>query len=784
MKRIILAGAVILVAVAGWPFAKACAPDFFRAVFSYVRHPDLPRTEFIEGRLGVLQPTFARSYLVIAYRYLNGIGLSPREREQVRGYYKDRQTRSWDHTGTDWPARWRSVRAQVAVPPPPRTKLITGGQLAYNPETHTFALNCAEDAFRVAVHTLESRRSRFGAGSRAFRSWVDAQDLVFKNCDGDKPEIPHEASGTDLPPLIRADRDYQIAAAHFYAGDYDAALERFRRISRDTSSPWNMISRYPVVRTLLRMTDDPKAAVQTGAQLQADSQAILSDRALAPIHGMTWNLSERAGIRQRDQVYFRELARLLSSKGQDDGLREELWNYTDMYDHLIGEGDPNAVFGPSKTATVDVSRFRDLDLTDWIFNFQWRDASVFNHCVSRWRETHSPAWLLAAVSHTNAAGAQNAGLLHALAAIPNNSPAYLTARFHLLRIYEELGDRRMARDGLDDLLAGSALKGLPSSINLFRGLRMLTATTFDDFVRFATRKPVMITLQVNLGEVPGFYYEEQTENRPKPTELFDLDATRVLNRATPFRLLKRAALEASLPPELKNEALMTAFTRGLMLGEDLSEIAKELGTAEPGIAAHTTEYLNESSDERRRFAAAFLLLHRPEARPYFASGITRQSRPGKLDPYRDNWWCPTDVQMELDSRANTTSRWYMATPNLLQRSAADDMPEFLGGNASTEATQEMDKLGKLSAATDFLGGIVLFYAKAHPGDTRIPEALYWPVRAGHYGCADTNTWKTTREAFRVLQLRYPKTSWAKRTPTWFRNDFDIRQEINARESER
>jgi len=442
------------------------------------------------------------------------------------------------------------------------------------------------------------------------------------------------------------------------------------------------------------------------------------------------------------------------------------------------------VFGPSKTATVDVSEFRDPDLTDWIFNFQWRDSSVFNHCVSRWRETHSAAWLLAAASHTNAAGAKNAGLLDAIAAIPENSPAYLTARFHLLRMYEELGDRRAARDGLDDLLASSALKGLPSSINLFRGLRMLAAPTFDDFVRFATRKPVMITLQVNVGEVPGFYYEEQIQNRSKLTELLDLDATRVLNRATPFRLLKQAALEASFPSELKNEALMTAFTRGLMLGEDLSEIAKALGSAEPGIAAYTTEYLNESSDEGRRFTAAFLLLHRPEARPYFASGIARQSGSGKLDPYRDNWWCPTDVQIDLDSRANAVGRWYTATPNLLQRSAADHIPEFLGENATTEAAREMDKLGKLGAATDFLGGIVLAYAQVRRGDTRIPEALYWLVRAGHYGCADTKTWKTTRAAFRLLQLQYPKSNWAKRTPTWVKNDYDIRQEVKARESER
>lgn len=784
MKRTILAGVLVVVAAAGWRVAEACAPDFFRAVFSYVRHPDLPRTEFINGRLGVLQPTFARSYLVIAFRYLNDIGMSPREREQARDYYKDRETRSWDHTGTDWPARWRTVRAQVAAPPPPKTTLITGGQLAYDPETHAFALNCAEDAFRVAVHTLEARRSRFGAGSRAVRSWVEAQDLVFRNCDGDEPAIPQESSTADLPSLIRSDRDYQIAAANFYAGNYELALDRFRRISRDTASPWNTISRYLVVRTLLRLTDDPKAAVQSGAQLQTEAQAILSDRTLSPIHGMTWNLVERAGIRERDQVYFQDLARLLSSKGQDDGLREELWNYTDMYDHVIGEGDPNPIYGQSKTATVDVSTFREPELTDWIFNFQSRDSSVFNHCLARWRETHSPAWLLAAISHTSAAKAKTTGLLDDAATVPENSPAYLTARFHLLRMTEELGDRAAARAALDSLLAGSALKGLPSSINLFRGLRMLAAPTFEDFVNFATRKPVMITLQMNAGEVPNFFYEEQIRSRPAPTELLDVDATQVLNRATPFRLLKWVALDAPLSTELKKETLITALTRGLMLGKDLSEIVEALASAEPDIVPYRAAYLNESGEEGRQFAAAFLLLHHPEARPYLASGIARQSRPGKLDPYRDNWWCPMDIQMELDSRANTIDRWYMATPNRLQSSAAHAVPEFLDRNASEESVKEMEQLGKLSAATDFLGGIVLAHAKAHPSDARIPEALYWVVRAGHYGCADTYTWKTTRTAFRVLQQQYGKTSWAKRTPTWFKNDFDIRQEFKSRESER
>jgi hypothetical protein len=783
MKRALVLAVLFAAFVpAGWWLAKACAPDFFVPVFTYKRHPDLPRSGFINGRLGVLQPTFARSYLVIAYRYLNGIGMNPREREQARDYYKDRETGSWDHTGTDWPAAWREVRSRIKSPPPPPTRLVTGGQLTYDRDTHSFALNCAEDAFRVAVHTLDARRSQFGVSSAAFRSWLSAQDSVFANCDNDAAVVPAEAN-SDLPPLIHADRDYQIAAAHFYAGNYQSAVDRFRRISQDATSPWSTMSRYLVARTLLRMSDDPKDAASAEARLETEARDIFANQGLSAIHGMTWNLVERAGIRQRDQSYFRELAHLLSTKGQDDGLREELWNYTDLYDGVIGPADPNAIDRPSQAPAADVSHFRDADLSDWIFCIQARDSSVFSHSLTRWKETRSTAWMLAALSHMAATNARNDGILLAAAAIPASSPAYLTAQFHVLRIYEELGEKAAARDGLNKLLSSPLLKDLPSSANLFRGLQMLAAPTLGEFLQFAARKPVMITLQMNFGEAPDFYGDQPDIKSHGAGERFDRDATRVLNRNTPFRLLKEAALAGSLPPELRGEALMTAFTRGLMLGEDLPEIANKLAEAAPDVGALTNAYLNEKTEDGRRFAAAFLLLHRPEARPYFGSGISRQTDPGKLDSYRDNWWCPMDIEAELDSRANDDD-WYGFTPNVLQRSAGHVTPEFLTGSAATDAKQEFAKLGTLGAATDFLGAIVFHYAESHRDDSRIPEALHDLVRSGHYGCADVNTWKTTRAAFRMLHLRYPRSEWAKRTPTWFNNDLDIRQEIKSRQQPR
>jgi hypothetical protein len=724
---------------AGWGVARACAPDFLRPVCSSVRHPDLPRTAFIDGRLGVLQPTFAKSYQVIAYRYLNGIGMNAREREQARDYYKDRSESSWDKTGTDWVERWREVRGRIrtpAAPPPPPA--VTGGRQAYNPATNHFFLNCAEDAFRVAVHTLEARRAQFGGASAAFQSWVGAQDAVFAQCDGGKHPMPQQANA-DLPEPIRMDRDYQIAAAQFYAADYGAALARFQGIAREARSPWSTISRYLVVRTMLRM-ESPG--------LRAQAQAILDDPKLGAVHGMTWNLVDRAGVLERDPSYFRALARLLASRGQDNGLREELWNYTNMYRDLVGDG----------------SKFRDGSLTDWIYSFQSQKASEFGYAATRWKRTKSAAWLLSALEHADAEGAAREGLLDAAAVVPEGSPAYLTARFHLLRLGLTSGE---ARKGLDALLTGAALKGLPSSANLFRGLRMMAAPSLEDFVGFAVRKPVYFAYQTDVEETGGFWSDRI--HQPNFGELFDADSTEVLNHETPLRMLKEAALSDRLPVRVHEEALLVAFTRGLMLNADIDDVAAKLDGAE--------EYIKQSDAAGKRFAAAFFLLHHPEARPYFGTGITRHATPGRLDPYRDNWWCPMDIEIQLDSRNNDASGY--PNPNQLEELTIHETPPFLRGVVGDEAKREFAELGKLGAATDFLGAIVLAYARNHADEPRVPEALYWLVRAGHYGCGDTNTWKTTKAAFERLQLGYPKSTWAKQTPYWARGD-DIREQIRAR----
>ena len=69
---------------------SSCGPFLARAAFIYTVHPDFPLEKFAAGELGVLQPTYARSYLAVAYRYLSGTGFNPTEQQALVALWRER----------------------------------------------------------------------------------------------------------------------------------------------------------------------------------------------------------------------------------------------------------------------------------------------------------------------------------------------------------------------------------------------------------------------------------------------------------------------------------------------------------------------------------------------------------------------------------------------------------------------------------------------------------------------------------------------------------------------
>src|ERR1051325_7611759 len=74
---------------------QACGPFSQDAIFTFSVHPDFPMERYAAGQLGVIQPTYARSYLTVAYRYFAGLPLAPEEQKAAASVWADRLDTSY-----------------------------------------------------------------------------------------------------------------------------------------------------------------------------------------------------------------------------------------------------------------------------------------------------------------------------------------------------------------------------------------------------------------------------------------------------------------------------------------------------------------------------------------------------------------------------------------------------------------------------------------------------------------------------------------------------------------
>mgnify|MGYP000104584934 CR=1 FL=1 len=370
--------ALVLAGAGRQLYLWACPWSASEIVTTFARHPDVPRTQYVGGKLGVLLPSFATSYQVIAYRYLTGVGMNRGEQSQANSYYLDLTRRDpWDRTAPDWGEEWSKVRTTYST-----TKAGTVKKERLNRNNYAYELNCAADAFRVASFTLRDRLKRVGAASPFFKNWLTGQEAVFSNCDGsDGDALPALPSGA--PDWLRQDRAYQLGARFFYRGQAEEAIRAFRLVAADPKSPWRVLARYLVARALPREVQaNPKMSDR--ALLEIDG--VLKESRLAQIHGPVRVLRRRNLIIAKPEEKMLELSAALSSKGMDLSLRQDLWDFV-------------ALFDKADRSPVTRKLSRKQELPDWLSVMQRPDAESALYARRRWQQKHDDTWLVAALSN-------------------------------------------------------------------------------------------------------------------------------------------------------------------------------------------------------------------------------------------------------------------------------------------------------------------------------------------------------------------------------------------------
>ncbi len=733
---------------------RACGPFFTDAIFVYSKHPDFPLENFAGGKLGVLQTSWARSYLVAAYRNLVGTNLSSNEAKGIKALWAERLNNGGGFNDDEWIKKWTAARKQVpGLAARPEIKAYRNRD---KPHEYDSYLNCQQDAFENAEATLNERIKRFGADSAAVRDWVTAQDTVFSNCGGGR-QIPSAAS-PDQDALIRADRAYQTAAANFYATGFDEARQQFDSIAGDNSSPWHVTAGYLAARSLLRkgsLAEKEEEGRPALAEAETRLNAILNDKSAAASHHAASRLLNLVRLRLHPEDKVHEIARSILKKDGSADFKQDVWDYTVLLDKFLSQDDD--------TAKKEIPAGLKADeLTDWIVTFEDGSAAASTHALERWEQSKGLPWLVAATSKANGRQPKVDALISAAAVVDRMSPAFSSLAFHRVRLLIESNRNAEARATLDKILADDRRNLSPSAVNLLLAQRMTLAQNLDEFLQSAQRVPAGFSDDSDGREIPE--EESDVKETVKGSQLFfDLDAANVFNKLMPVAIIRDAARGKTLAPNLRRDVAQAAFVRAALIDdhETAAQAAVLLQDMRPELKEFLGGYQRATTPDAKRFAAAYLSLKFPGLRPYVSAGIGRTTSVEEVDSYRDNWWC-TEPPASMSGAASqgedeeAKSKPRQVTP-----------PEFLRPSQAL-GNKQFAALQALGTAPNYLCRIAIEWTEKNPADPRAPEALHLAVRSTRYGCTDKETGRWSKAAYDLLHRRYPNTTWARNTKYWFK----------------
>ncbi len=749
---------------------EACGPFFEPDVFVSSAAPD-DRVAFASGQLGILQAGFDSNDYAVAYRYLNGGKLSEAEHrayappvvhseldedwwmhktlEQRVEIQKEQEAAERARQAARPPNVWLAERAKFlpvgeSVTQKPSFPTDWQGHIVINEDY----LNCPDPAFQNATLTLTERAASWTKDSPWLADWIHGQDAVFANCAAKAAAMPAPApSGS--PALLKADRAYQIASANFYAGHFDDAAQQFAAIAADRDSAWSTWGTYLAARATVRKAfsmgkeTNPwsgELATYDDATMRRAQQmleSLLVQPHPTPSRAIIQSELNFIRIRTEPAKRVAELSAALAGPATDANFAQDLQDLNFLLIKHIKLNEP-------------------APLLDWIS--AWRGAGTAATAYATWQQTHALPWLVMALVKAS----PDAPFAHALISdaqkIAPHTPGYDTAFFHRVRLLIGLKRTDEARALLDEALPALQKQKASSNLNALLGERMSVARSFAEFLEFAPRRTLSSGSQGSWDLKGQCNQQARAVNgsapcpeADRPVE-FDDDAVQILNEKTPLPLLIEAANSSILPKSLRDNIAIMAWTRSVLLEDAQSAAA---------LAPLLPKKLSDTAGTSVGFPADLAILRNPGVRPDLEAGVPRVASYSYFDEFRNNWWCRPSV----DQRSGP------AVP----RAVPD--PVFLPAERIALADSQVAQLQKLPNSATVIGQRVLAYAKDHPSDPLVPEALALTVRATHYACQvyDYNSpggpkseyTPTSKAAFELLHRNYPKSPWTGKTPYYY-----------------
>lgn len=787
LARCLLAVCLWLTSIAP---AFACGPDFSHAVMVNGLHPDLPLQLFSEGHLGIIQAGWAKSYLIVSYRYLSGIPLDAREQssilklwhERLRGLQSPAADDGSSSAAADPRVQYYQLRAETLG------EKVKEGISRYDLR---FADNVMDDAFLNASRNLRVLIKEFGDRSAPVKDWLAAQDRVF-GAEYGTPGDPQPAAA-DASPVIKAQRAYQLAAAKFYANDMVTAKQLFEAMANDESCPWKDLAWYMAARATVKAavdgqeTDGWDAAEKYATELIARSPHSIYKTDLVDLVAAL-NYKQRSPSESLECLVKAVLQPHSERFGNNLGdLTYLLMQNLDASDNPIPQGDDAA-------AAASEFPIEKHDLTDWLTTIHQPDhtwsylggepqkqLALLNqergrHALDKWRQTHSLPWFVAALLCNDLLDKDNNDLQLAAAKVGPDSKAYLTAKFFVVDALLKSKHQAEADKILQEILAQKTLP--PSSRNLFMCQRLLASRSVEEYLRNITQRPVAISFGLDPTQLPeNWMNQENASSYPSCDAVIAETLVDDVNANLPQSYWLSWTKDTSLPRELRSHIILAAWLRSKLLGQN-SGLDDALLNSFPVLKKLMAVYKAAPSGMGKRFALSWLIIKTWGMTPYLEAGILRHgANIGDWDGFNENFWLPlpplgrakpspeTIAAFDVGSDQNFYGADRMRT--ILRSYSQPILRTLLSAGYQKELEAERLAIWN-NHPSSFLGEPILAWAKSHPHDPRIPEALYHLVKLPRWSSGRSEVGsKYSREAFIVLHKQYPNSSWTKQADYWY-----------------
>ncbi len=829
--------AVVLVVVFAFVLpGTGCGPFFPEAVFVVRTRPDGAYADYVKGRIGVPQPGYRVRHLVVAYDWLNGHGLSAAEQQQAiavdqmlsPSLYPTAPEAKTDAGRDAWvaarqasgvPGGPQAVPAKPDQPWTARTAVqsVETDRSVPGDEYQSFA-NCLDDAFVTAAATLTSRKAEHASDPAGVADWVHGQDAVFANCGNAPSTMPADVPA-NAPAWLRQDRVYQVAAAKFYAMDFDGAIALLRGIAADAGSPWRGTARLVMARAMIRrasvgqITEVPAEAVAPrnapysekraeilrtyNDQLTAKRparlaeardvlRAIVADPMMQRFHTSAEGLLDYLLLRLDPGAQGQALAGRLtaSDRPQTPGVfRQALIDMTYLMYPPGAQAGPTAA---SETAPDVVRWMRTMAAADrgqlreslFVTHDEVRDeterrAGAARAAMSGWQKKPTTPWLIAAMTAVEPGSSGVADLVRAASVVPRSSPAWVASTYYRLVLNR---DASQVRAELDTLLPMLTREQSRSTVNLFTIVRQRGSLTLAAFLRDAGTLPAAVASEDDDPDPPATKPDPNglcgVQTSEAETRLFDHDASTVLNTRMPLRLMAEAAGDQTLQKNLRFQIAQATWARAVLLGQP--EVARRMSPVLIGCYPAWRPWLEKydaaKDAEDRQVSGLLALMRFASTEPIVRDGEQRPEGFATYSNYRDNWWQESKAGGPPTNTDGTRSTSGTVLPTFFGTLPAtrEELPDppFLTETERTEAEHEVATLRGIPCASDYFAQRALEWQRAHPADARTPDVLGFAERVVRNGCRTDATKELNHQLFTVVQTEYGKSEWADKYKTW------------------